>query len=67
MQALDLIDQQATRSLKQQGWLPTKALQPVTRAFGPELPAENTPAAADMRTRWLARFGGGDLEAVDAL
>ena len=67
MQALDAQDQQLARVLKQQGWLPTKALQPVLRAIGPPLPDEGSPDAIAMHVRWLQRAGGGDLHALDAL
>ena len=67
MQALDIQDQQRARAMKQQGWLPTKALQPVVRACGPSLPAEDSPDAAAMNEKWIQRIGGGALHALDAL
>ena len=67
MQALDAIDAQEASLLKKQGWLPTKALVPVLRAYGPELPEASSQAAIEMCVKWRQRVGGGDLSAVDAL
>ena len=47
----------AAKVLKQQGWLPTKALQPVIRAFCPGLPNAGSPDAVAMHNRWLHRSG----------
>eukprot|EP00435_Cladocopium_sp_Y103_P037245 s1928_g9.t2 len=49
---LDASGRQHTRSLKQQGWLPTKAMIPAVRAYGPPLPPVGSPEAQAMLTFW---------------
>lgn len=60
-------DEVAAKELKKQGWLPTKALKPVVRAFGPPLPDDGHPAAGEMLSKWRARTSAGDAAAVEAL
>eukprot|EP00438_Fugacium_kawagutii_P018606 Skav234501 [mRNA] locus=scaffold1613:29949:34970:- [translate_table: standard] len=45
----------AARALKQQGWLPTKALVAVQQTFGPWLPGPNDPGARAMYDRRALR------------
>ena len=44
-----------TKTMKQNGWLSTKALYPVLRAIGPSLPPPGSDGATLMLTRWNAR------------
>eukprot|EP00435_Cladocopium_sp_Y103_P030701 s66_g7.t1 len=52
LQELDAQERQQTRVLKQQGWLPTKAILPAIRAYGPALPPVDSPAAQAMLDFW---------------
>ena len=67
MKDLDATDNKEAKELKKQGWLPTKALAPVIRAYGPELPPVPSLDADEMLVKWRRRDAGGDLTAVDAL
>ena len=67
MAQLDMKDRADAKDLKKQGWLPTKAMQPVTRAFGPPLPDADHPAAVVMLNKWQIRMGPGDTSAAAAL
>eukprot|EP00435_Cladocopium_sp_Y103_P016036 s478_g4.t1 len=52
LQELDDCERHQARALKQQGWLPTKALLPAVRVYGPALPPVGSPAAQAMLTYW---------------
>ena len=53
--ALDKEDQEHTTSLRTQGWGATKALLPVRKINGPQLPPAGSHDAAEMRTKWASR------------
>ena len=48
MSQLDVADRAKAADLKRQGWLPTKALLPVARVYGPALPEEASEASQTM-------------------
>eukprot|EP00435_Cladocopium_sp_Y103_P031829 s854_g8.t1 len=56
VETVDAEDAVIARTLKSQGWLPTKAFLPAVRVPLPLLPAADTPEAALMRQRWHARI-----------
>ena len=53
---LDYEDELEFAALKKEGWWRTKALLPACRAFGPLLPACDSPDARQMFARWIVRF-----------
>eukprot|EP00435_Cladocopium_sp_Y103_P056901 s1056_g19.t1 len=59
MAQLDQLDRDGS-NLRQQGWLPTKALLPVVRAWGPPLPPANSAEAQLMWDRWQRRYPARD-------
>ena len=48
-------DKQHARCMKSQGWLKTKALVPMIKAFGPSLPPVDSAESREMLLRWTAR------------
>ena len=52
---LDAQDLEVARSLKKEGWRPTKALYPVFRFAGPRLPEVGSEGANAMKAKWQAR------------
>ena len=48
-------DKQHARRMKSQGWLKTKALVPMIKAFGPSLPPVDSAESREMLLRWTAR------------
>ena len=54
---LDLAKQdlEHTQEMKKKGWLSTKALIPVVKAFGPTLPPCGSAEAREMQQKWTAR------------
>ena len=56
VQQLDYEDELEFAALKKEGWWRTKALLPACKAYGPVLPASDSPAARQMYARWTARF-----------
>eukprot|EP00435_Cladocopium_sp_Y103_P060210 s47_g22.t1 len=63
----DAEDAVHAKTLKSQGWLPTKAFLPAVRVPLPLLPDADTPEAALMRQRWNARvrMPGDAFEGLD--
>ena len=55
IEQLNELDRQYAREMKQQGWLPTKAKLPVSRAYGPSLPPADSEDAAVMLRKWTQR------------
>ena len=53
--SLDLADKEHEATLRREGWWATKALQPACRLHGPPVPPANSPEAADMQAKMLAR------------
>ena len=56
-----------TRTMRDQGWLTTKALTPVIRAFGPRLPPCDSADSRIMLQRWTARRPPDSHPMFDAL
>lgn len=48
-------DKQHARNMKSQGWLKTKALVPMIKAFGPPLPPVDSAESREMLRRWTMR------------
>eukprot|EP00435_Cladocopium_sp_Y103_P074980 s16_g52.t2 len=55
LQTLDVSECENNRDLRQQGWLPTKAILPAIRATGPPLPPLGSLEAKLMRAFWQQR------------
>lgn len=60
-------DKVHARSMKEQGWLGTKALVPVIRAFGPRLPPRDSADSRLMLQRWTARRSPDNQPMFEAL
>eukprot|EP00435_Cladocopium_sp_Y103_P026129 s702_g6.t1 len=54
---LNAADLEYAHAMKQQGWLATKAKNPVVRAFGPALPPPGSVDALCMFNKWVVRNG----------
>eukprot|EP00435_Cladocopium_sp_Y103_P014689 s445_g3.t1 len=57
MATLNEEDRIRALQMRQQGWLPTKAEQPVVRAYGPSLPPAGSVDATLLSQKWIARNG----------
>eukprot|EP00435_Cladocopium_sp_Y103_P049671 s1362_g15.t1 len=67
LQQLDAHEGQQTHELRQQGWLPTKAVTPAIRAFGPPLPPVGSLAAQTMLAYWQQRAPDVETHAFQML
>ena len=67
VQNLELSEREQARTLKAQGWHPTKAFLPMTKVHGPFLPVSGTEEAAIMKAKWLTRVSvaGQAFEGLD--
>ena len=59
VEELDNMDRLLAQSLKQDGWLPVKALQPALQLQGPSLPPAGSPEAALMLEKQMLQRGPG--------
>ena len=67
LQLLSVEDRSHAKTMREQGWLATKAQVPVLRGCGPSLPPSGSPDAAVMFAKWAARTDTSPVHAFEAL